>query len=114
MVGTLCKYEEVLTVIQLEVRLLLKLGKEEEFLDIFKTQFAPAMSKQAGFIRVSFLKQKQREGKSRYRIEIVFESEEERLAWINTKEHEEIWPKLAALTSNYSATGFDFLAEVPH
>ena len=110
MAGTLCKYEEILKVIQLEVRLLLKLGKEEEFLDIFKTQFAPAMSKQAGFNRVSFLKQ--REGKSQYRIEIVFESEKERLAWVKTKEHEEIWPKLADLTSNYSATGFDFLAQV--
>ena len=96
--------------IQLEVRLLLKLGKEKEFLNIFKTQFAPAMSKQPGFIRVSFLKQ--RESKSQYRIEIVFESEKERLAWVNTREHEEIWPKLGALTSNYSATGFDFLAEV--
>jgi len=97
-------------VIQLEVRLLLKLGKEEEFLDIFKIQFAPAMSKQPGFIRVSLLKQ--RESKSQYRIEIVFESEKERLAWVNTKEHEEIWPKLAALTSKYSTTGFDFLAEI--
>ena len=96
--------------IQLEVRLLLKLGKEEEFLDIFKTQFAPAMSKQPGFIRVSLLKQ--RESKSQYRIEIVFESEKERLAWVNTKEHEEVWPKLGALTSKCSATGFDFLAEV--
>lgn len=98
--------------IQLEIKLLLKLGKEEEFLGIFKTQFAPTMSKQAGFNRVSFLKQ--RRGKSQYRIEIVFESEEERLAWVNTKEHEEIWPKLAALISNYSVTGFDFLAEISH
>ena len=96
--------------IQLEVKLELMPGKEEELLDIFKTQFALAVSKQPGFIRVSLLKQ--RESESRYWIEIVFESEKERLAWVNTREHENTWPKLAALTSKYSTTGFDFLAEV--
>lgn len=96
--------------IQLEVRLELMPGKEEELLDIFKTQFAPAMAKQPGFIGVSLLKQ--RESESQYRIEIVFESEEKRLAWVNTREHEDTWTKLAALTSKYSTTGFDFLAEI--
>lgn len=96
--------------IELEVKLEVMPGKEEEFLDIFKTQFAPAMSKRPGFLRTSLLKQ--RETESQYRIEIVFESEKERLGWVNTKEHEEVWPKLGALTSKCSATGFDFLAEV--
>jgi len=100
----------VLEVIQLGVMLELEPGKEEEFLDIFKTQFAPAMSEQPGFVRVSLLKQ--RKSESQYRIEIVFESEKERLAWINTKEHEETWPKLGVLTSKCSTAGFDFLVEV--
>ena len=96
--------------IELEVKFEVIPGKEEIFLDIFKTQFALAMSKQPGFVRVSLLKQS--ESEFRYRIEIVFESEKERLAWVNTEEHEELWPKLAALISKYSATRFDFLAEV--
>jgi len=96
--------------INLQVNFKLIPGKEREFLDIFKTQFAPAMSRQPGFIRVGLLKQ--REAESQYQIEIVFESEEKRLAWVNTREHEETWPKLASLIDNYSTTGFDFLAEV--
>ena len=96
--------------IELEIKLEVLPGKEEEFLDIFKTQFAPAMAKQPGFIRVGLLKQ--REDESQYQIQIVFESEKKRLAWVDTKEHEKMWPKLAVLTNKYSATGFDFLAEV--
>ena len=96
--------------IQLEVKLELKTGKEKEFLDIFKTQFVPAISRQPGFIRASLLKQS--ENKSQYQIEIVFESEEKRLTWVNTEEHEKVWPKLANFISKYSTTGFDFLAEI--
>ena len=96
--------------IQLEVMLELEPGKQEEFLDIFRTQFAPAMSEQPGFVRVVLLKQ--RKSESQYRIELVFESEKERLAWVNTRKHEETWPKLGVLTSKCSITGFDFLAEI--
>lgn len=96
--------------VQLEVKLELKTGKEKEFLDIFKTQFAPAMSRQSGFVRVSLLKQ--RESKSQCQIEIVFESEEKRLAWVNTEEHEKMWPKLATFVSKDSAMGFNVLAEI--
>ena len=96
--------------IQLEVKLELKPEKEQEFLDIFRDQFAPAMSKQSGFVRVSLLKQ--RENKSRYQIEIVFESEEKRCAWVKTKEHEDTWPKLAALIKEYFTEGYDYIIEV--
>ena len=96
--------------IQLEVKLELKAEKEKEFLDIFKTQFAPAMSRQPGFIRVSLLEQSK--NKSQRQIEIVFESEEKRLAWVNTEEHEKMWPKLATFVSKSSVIGFNFLAEI--
>ncbi|MCD6406679.1 hypothetical protein J7L81_02250 [Candidatus Aerophobetes bacterium] len=46
------------------------------------------------------------------RIEIVFETEEKRLAWVKTKEHEETWPKIASLIKEYTTEGFDFILEV--
>lgn len=96
--------------IKLEVGLELLPGNEAEFLDIFKTDFTPAMSKQAGFMRVSLLKE--RGCKSKYQIEIVFQSEEQRLTWVRTEEHGQSWPKLAALIDSHSTRGFDFLTEV--
>ena len=97
--------------IKLEVELELLPEKKTEFLNIFKSDFAPAISKQAGFTRVSLLKQ--RGGQSKYQMEIVFQSEAQRLAWVKTVEHEQSWLKLEALIGSHTAKGFDFIIEVP-
>lgn len=83
-------------------------GKEEELEKVFNDVFSSAMAKQPGFVRVNLLKM--RENKRKYEIDIVFETEEQRLAWVATPEHAEAWPKVEACFSNFSYKGFDVVA----
>ncbi len=43
----------------------------------------------------------------RYRIELVFESEELRLQWVASREHQEAFPRIAALCQRVSWSGFE-------
>lgn len=83
-------------------------GKEEELKKVFNNIFSPAMAKQPGFVRVNLLKMKEEERK--YEIDIVFETEEQRLAWVATPEHTEAWPKVEACFTNFSHKIFDVVA----
>ena len=83
-------------------------GKEEELEKVFNDVFSSAMAKQPGFVRVNLLKM--RENKRKYEIDIVFETEEQRLAWVATPEHAEAWPKVEACFSNFSYKGFNVVA----
>jgi heme-degrading monooxygenase HmoA len=83
-------------------------GKEQELKEVFDNVFSPAMAKQLGFVRVNLLKM--REDERKYEIDIVFETEEQRLAWVATPEHAEAWPKVEACFSNFSYKRFDVVA----
>ena len=84
-------------------------GKEEELEKAFDNVFVPAISVQKGFIRVILLKS--RDALREYQIELVFESEELRLQWVASKEHQKAFPQLAALCQRVSWTGFDITGE---
>ncbi len=64
---------------------------------------------QKGFVRVALLKS--REALREYQIELVFESEELRLQWVASKEHQEAFPQIAALCQRVSWSGFDISGE---
>ena len=80
-------------------------GKEEELEKKFLEIFVPAISVQKGFLRVSMLKS--REALREYQIELVFETEELRLQWVASEEHQEAFPQIAALCQRVSWSGFD-------
>ena len=84
-------------------------GKDEELERKFKDVFVPAISVQKGFIRVSLLKS--RDALREYRIELVFESEDLRLQWVASKEHQEAFPQIAVLCQRVSWSGFDVTGE---
>jgi hypothetical protein len=46
-----------------------------------------------------------------YQIDITFDSEELRLKWVDSKEHTEVWPKVAALCQRVSWSGFETVSE---
>jgi heme-degrading monooxygenase HmoA len=84
-------------------------GKEKELEKKFNQVFIPAISVQKGFVRVSMLKS--REALRKYQVELVFESEELRLEWVASKEHQEAFPQIAALCQRVSWSGFDITGE---
>ncbi len=68
-------------------------------LETFHGAFAPAMRRQPGFVDVKLLKfRKPVAGepptKANYKLIISFQTEQQRLQWVATSEHQRLWPKI--------------------
>lgn len=95
--------------IELHLDLAVDPAKEQEMLDIFETEFRPAVSRQPGFVETKMLKLSaalsgNAPAGCNYRFALSFTSEELRQKWTETETHKAIWPRIVAtLTSpNYS------------
>jgi heme-degrading monooxygenase HmoA len=87
--------------IQLHVDLSVDPAKEDEMLRIFHSEFRPAASKQPGFKDLQMLKLRSTLAGiappgSNYRFVLTFESEQQRLKWVETPIHKKLWPKIEA------------------
>jgi heme-degrading monooxygenase HmoA len=80
-------------------------GREEELESLYTDRYVPGIRIQDGFQRSALLKS--RDALREYQIDICFSSEELRLKWVDSKEHQEIWPKIASLCARASWSGFD-------
>jgi len=82
--------------------------KEKQFVALYKSEYVPGISIQKGFRRTTLLKK--RDAPREYQIDIAFDTEERRLQWVASREHEATWPKLSALCRSFSCVGFDTVA----
>jgi len=84
--------------IQLFVEMQVDPAREKELLDNFHNIFFPEAKKHPGYISLRLLKMRQViQGQAQwanYRFELVFQSEELRQKWINSPEHQRVWPTL--------------------
>ena len=85
--------------IQLHVDMMVDPAKEKELKKNFKEIFKPAMAKQPGYIHVYMLKLREaKAGKapegSNYRLVINFRSEQDRLNWVKSDDHQRAWPTI--------------------
>ena len=85
--------------IQLHVDMLVDPAKEKELKKNFKEIFKPAMAKQPGYLHVYLLKLREtKAGKApenaNYRLIINFKSEQDRLNWVKSNEHQAAWPTI--------------------
>jgi len=83
--------------IQLHCDLQLDPAREKEMLENYRKVFLPTISKQPGFVSVKLLKLRvERQGKAPagcpYRLIISFQTEEQRLKWVDTAAHQKAWP----------------------
>ncbi len=82
-------------------------GKEKNLEAVFKKEFVPAISVQKGFEKVTLLKR--RDNSREYLIVLAFETEEHRLKWVESKEHQIVWPKIVEQCTRISSSGFDIV-----
>ena len=84
--------------IQLHVELEVDPAKEAELLKNFKSTFKPTISKQPGFVDVKLLKMRSapvgEAPKTKYRLLISFQTEEQRLKWVAADDHQRVWPTI--------------------
>jgi heme-degrading monooxygenase HmoA len=77
--------------IELHVDLDVEPTKEKDLVSTFHTVFEPTISKQPGFVLVTLLKLR---AAVTYRLVISFETEEQRVAWVATADHQRVWPQM--------------------
>lgn len=85
--------------IHLHVDLDVAPGKEKTLEANFEKIFRPAIGKQPGFVEVKLLRfqaAKAGEGpkNSSYRLIISFQTEEQRVKWVATADHQKAWPSI--------------------
>lgn len=80
-------------------------GKEKELESLYWSEYVPGISIQKGFKRTTLLKNPN--ALREYEIDITFDSEELRLDWVKSKEHQAVWPKVGLLCSRISWCGLD-------
>jgi heme-degrading monooxygenase HmoA len=102
--------------IQLHVDLAVDPAKEKDLKKNFKEIFKPAMAKQPGYLHVYMLKLREaKAGKApegaNYRLVINFRSEEDRMNWVKSDDHQRAWPTIEGLLKhkNYTAVLYDQL-----
>ena len=84
-------------------------GKEKEFETLFKDAYCIAMSKQPGFVSVSFLKEHEKEAV--YQMVIRFQSLETAAAWRDSADHKGLSPKIKALYKESSVQVYEVVAQ---
>ena len=79
--------------IELHVDLEVDPDREKDLVETYHRVFQPVISRQPGFVSVTLL----RTGTSAtYRLVISFETEDHRLAWVATDDHQKVWPQMEA------------------
>jgi heme-degrading monooxygenase HmoA len=89
--------------IELHIYLTAKPGQEKEVERLYREEFYPAVSRQPGFVSSELMR---RPNSSDYVLRHTFQSEELRLKWVATAEHQKAWPRLTALCSKAAWQGF--------
>lgn len=95
--------------IQLHVDLAVDPTRDKDLKRNFKEVFKPALLKQPGALHVYMLKLRevkagQSAGGANYRLVIHFRSEEERLAWVKSADHQRAWPMIEGTLKGKSQT----------
>ena len=96
-------------IIELHIYLSPHDGREKDLETLYWNEYVPGIKIQKGFQRTTLLKK--RDALREYQINITFDSEALRLEWVGSKEHEAVWPKIAALCQGISWTGFDTVTQ---
>lgn len=85
--------------IQLHCDLQLDPRREKEMLDNYHKIYKPVIAKQPGFVSVTLLKlTAEKQGKAPagcpYRLIISFQTEEQRVKWVASPDHQKVWPSV--------------------
>jgi heme-degrading monooxygenase HmoA len=86
--------------IQLHVDLEAAEGRHAALVEAFHSVFEPVIRRQPGFVSVQLLSFRQAmQGAPpamKHRLVISFETEEQRLIWVASEDHQRVWPAIEA------------------
>ena len=85
------------------------LGKEKDFETLFKGEYSVAISKQAGFVSVTLLKEHEKE--AIYQMVIRFQSLETAAAWRDSPDHKALSPRIKTLYTESTVQVYEVIAQ---
>jgi heme-degrading monooxygenase HmoA len=88
---------------ELHIWLTAKSGQEAALERTFREVFYPAVSRQPGF-RTALMVRKP--NTSQYTVRLSFDTEEQRVQWVKTDEHQKAWPALSSHCEEPKYDGF--------
>jgi heme-degrading monooxygenase HmoA len=80
-------------------------GKWKDFEKFFSQEYAPAMSRQPGFLRVSLLREV--DVPTAYKMVIAFETADLATAWRASDDHKALSPRLKSMYSESRVTVYE-------
>ena len=89
----------------LQIYLSVEETKRDELERVFNEVFAPAISIRVGFQHVFLLQVHDKVDE--FQIQLCFDTEEHRMEWVASAEHQEAFPKVKALCRAISHSRFD-------
>ncbi len=96
---------EVPTVIERHITFNVESDKAKAFERFFADEYAPAMSRAPGFVRIDLLREA--DAPRRYQMSFRFEDGESAAAWRTSDEHTALQPALEALVGDREVQGYD-------
>ena len=94
--------------ITLQIALRLKAGRGADLEAVYRDEYVPAITRQAGFRTTTLLRAAA--DPDRYAIDIAFDTEAQRQAWAEGADHAITWPRVVALCEGFTADGYVVIA----
>ena len=91
---------------ELHIWMTAKSGQEDDLEKTFREVFYPAVSARKGFRDAKMMR---KPGTSEYTVRLTFDTEDRRMEWVASDEHQQAWP---ALSGHCAKTDFDGFALV--
>ncbi len=88
---------------ELHIWLTAKSGEEAALEKTFREVFYPAVSAREGFRDARLMR---KPGTLEYTVRLTFDTEDERMAWVASDEHQKAWPVLSGHCSETKYDGF--------
>ena len=88
---------------ELHIWLTAHAGHEGEFEKTFKEVFYPAVSRQKGFRNALLMR---KPGTREYTVRLSFDTEEQRMDWVKSDDHQRAWPELSGHCQEPKWDGF--------
>jgi heme-degrading monooxygenase HmoA len=108
-------------VIAFRIRFTVRAGREDDFVAMIVERYQPGLARQHGFVATRLLRVYEPtvltaigatpdvgdDDHAGFVLEFEFETEDDRMAWVNGPDHDELWNAAVGLTTDQRWCGYD-------
>jgi heme-degrading monooxygenase HmoA len=108
--------------IAFRIRFTVRDGRQDDFVSMMTERYQPGLTRQRGFVTTRLLRIYEpsviaaigaTDDGADYVLEFEFETEDDRMAWVNGPDHEDLWNAAVDLTTEQRWCGYDVVHRLP-